>query len=127
MMMKALLCQAIQSQVHTQVFDYRVEYVIKQVGYKVFRDFFVHIRYIVEVVSPLRVLDQPHIVTNQVDLDFLFTVCTQAGQILDQVGDAHELDVRYEGLHEIGWQTDMIRVIGNHISFIPAWGGVGCI
>ena len=63
-----------------------------------------------EVGSPLEVLYHPYGVANQVDLDVLLTVGTRDGQISEQVGDAHALAVQYEGLHDVGWKTDPMRV-----------------
>ena len=89
-------------------------------GYEISRHFFVHRRYTVEVVSPLGGMEHSHGVSNQVNLDILLTVGTRDGQILEQVGDAHALAVRYEGLHAVGQKTGLIRVIGDHVSVLPA-------
>ena len=80
MMLKALSCQAIQYQVRTQGFNYRVESRIKQVGYETSCNFFVHRRYLVEVVFPQGVLGQKRDVTNQVYHNVLLTVGTRSGQ-----------------------------------------------
>ena len=76
------------------------------------------------VGSPLGVLDRPRGVVNQVDIDALLTVGTCAGQIMDQVGDAYALTIRYEGLHDVGRQTYLIHIIGDHVSFLPYYGGI---
>ena len=89
-------------------------------GYEISRRFFVHSRYPAEVGYPLEVLDQPCGVVNQVDLVVLLTVGTRAGLILGQVGDAHFLTIRYEVLSDVGQQTDPIRILGDHVSVLPA-------
>ena len=102
MKLKDLSCQAIQSKLRTQGFKYRSESGINQVGYEIYQYFFIHSRYPVEVGSPLGVLDHPSGVANQVDLDVLISVGTQASQISDQFGDAYALTIRYKGLHDAG-------------------------
>ena len=103
--MKDILCQALQYQVYTQGFKYRIESGIKQVGYEIYQHFFVHSKYPVGFGFPLGVVDNPRVVVNQVDPNFLLTVGTRFGQILEQVGDSHALDILYEGLHEVGRKT----------------------
>ena len=63
-----------------------------------------------EIGSPLGVLDQPHRVANQVDLNVLLTIGTWDGQILKQVGDAYTCVVQYEGLCDFEQHTDPIRI-----------------
>ena len=58
-------------------------------------------------------------VSNQADFNVLLTFGTRAGQIMEQVGDAHILAVRYEGLHGVGLQTYPTHVLGNYVSFLP--------
>ena len=58
-------------------------------------------------------------VSNQADFNVLLTFGTRAGQILEQVGDAHIFTVRYEGLHGVGLQTYPTQVLGNYFSFLP--------
>ena len=71
-------------------------------GYEISRNLFFRSRYPVEFVSPLGVLDHPHGVMNQVDLDFILTVGTRAGKISEQVGDDHALIV---WCSDLGLQT----------------------
>ena len=73
-----------------------------------------------EVGSPLGVMDQPRGVANQVDIDVFLYVRTQDGKISEQVGDYHNLPVQYKGIHDVGRQTYPIRVIGDHVSVLPA-------
>ena len=35
---------------------------------------------------------------------------------------SHSLALQYVVLHYVGRQTDLIRVLGNHVSVLPAWG-----
>ena len=72
-----------------------------------------------EVGSKMGVLDQPHGVANQFDINVLLNFGTRAGQISEQVGDDHALMVRYEGLHDIGRKIDPISVLGNHVYVLP--------
>ena len=98
---------------------YRVESGINQVGYEISQHCFVCSRYTVKVGSPLGVLDNPRCVANQVDIDVLHTVGTQTGQISEQVGYAHALALQNEGIHYVGWQIDIIRILGYHVSVLP--------
>ena len=88
-------------------------------GYDISLCFFVCIIHSEEVGSPLGVLDYPHDVVRQVDLDVLLTVRNRSGQISKKVDDAHVLNIRYEGLCDIRRKTDLLRILGNHISVLP--------
>ena len=89
-------------------------------GYKISLHFFVCGRYPVKVGSPLGVLDHPHSRVNQINIGVLLTIGTWDGQISEQLGNSHALDVQYKRLHDIGRETDPIRLLGDHISVLPA-------
>ena len=76
-----------------------------------------------EVGCPLGVLDQPRGVVNQVNLNTLLNIGNRDGKILEQVCDAHALSVRYEEIHDVGEKTYPIRIIGDHVSVLPDYGG----
>ena len=89
-------------------------------GYEISQHFLVRSIYPVEVGSPLGVMYQPRGVANQFNIYILLTVRTRESKISEQVGDDHSLAVRYEGLHDVGRKIDLICVIGDHVSVLPA-------
>ena len=49
----------------------------------------------------MQVMDKPHGVTKKINLGVLLAIGTQAGQILEHVGNAHSLAVLYKGLRAL--------------------------